>query len=163
VAEIPLIKYGVRRFTARESVATVAGDCLLNPRDSTEVKRGDCKRSTRTLTTPSKSANLNRRLDRPSSRTGALNLQFTFRNTVPGPGRSSATTALRMALVMLPCTTMPPDRVRLARSASLYRRLRSPLMAVKSSIRPSPTTHERSTRCPTTGAPLARPRNSSVS
>jgi hypothetical protein len=23
-------------------------------------------------------------------RTGALNLQFTFRNTVPGPGRSSA-------------------------------------------------------------------------
>jgi len=36
-----------------------------------------------------------------------LNLQFTFRNM-----------ALRVALVMPPCTTMPPDRVRLARSAS---------------------------------------------
>jgi hypothetical protein len=35
-------------------------------------------------------------------RTGALKLQLTCRNTVPGPGRSSATTALRIALVIPP-------------------------------------------------------------
>jgi len=44
-------------------------------------------------------------------RTGALKFQLTCRNTVPGPGRSSATTAFRIALVTPPCTTMPPKRV----------------------------------------------------
>ena len=38
-------------------------------------------------------------------RTGARKLQFTCRNTVPGPGRSSATMAFRIALVTPPCTT----------------------------------------------------------
>ena len=38
-------------------------------------------------------------------------VQFTCRNTVPGPGRSSATTALRIALVMPPWTTMAPNGV----------------------------------------------------
>ena len=49
---------------------------------------------------------------------GARNFQWVSRNTVPGPGRSSATTALRMALVTPPWTTMPPNRVRAATSAS---------------------------------------------
>jgi quercetin dioxygenase-like cupin family protein len=48
---------------------------------------------------------------------GALNAQLTLRNTVPGPGSSSATTALRIALVTPPWTTIPvrgeqPQRVR---------------------------------------------------
>ena len=43
-------------------------------------------------------------------RTGALKSQFTFRKTVPGPGSRSATTALRMALVIPPWTTISPNR-----------------------------------------------------
>ena len=51
-------------------------------------------------------------------RTGALNLQWTSRNTVPGPGRSSATIAFRIALVTPPWTTMPPNRVARAIASS---------------------------------------------
>ncbi len=40
-----------------------------------------------------------------------LEFPLTCRKTVPGPGRSSATTALMIALVMPPWTTMPPKRV----------------------------------------------------
>jgi hypothetical protein len=47
-------------------------------------------------------------------RTGALKSQFTFRKTVPGPGRHSATTALRMAVVIPPWTTISPNRDALA-------------------------------------------------
>ena len=41
---------------------------------------------------------------------GARKSQLTLRNTVPGPGRRSATTALRMALVTPPWTTISPKR-----------------------------------------------------
>jgi len=51
-------------------------------------------------------------------RTGALNAQLTFRNTVPGPGNSSATTAFRMALVIPPWTTISPKRDALAAASS---------------------------------------------
>jgi hypothetical protein len=44
--------------------------------------------------------------------------QFTFRKTVPGPGRDSATTALRMALVIPPWTTISPNRDAFAATAS---------------------------------------------
>ena len=37
-----------------------------------------------------------------TGRTGALKLQFTCRNTLPGPGSCSATTALSIALVIPP-------------------------------------------------------------
>jgi hypothetical protein len=39
-----------------------------------------------------------------------LKSQFTFRKTVPGPRSDSATTALRMALVIPPWTTISPNR-----------------------------------------------------
>ena len=51
-------------------------------------------------------------------RAGARNRQWVSRKTVPGPGSRSATTALRIALVTPPCTTMPPNRVRAASSSS---------------------------------------------
>lgn len=41
-------------------------------------------------------------------RAGARKFQLTFRKTVPGPGRSSATTALRIALVTPPWTMISP-------------------------------------------------------
>jgi hypothetical protein len=51
-------------------------------------------------------------------RVGARNFQWVSRKTVPGPGRRSATTALRIAVVTPPWTTIPPRRVRAAASAS---------------------------------------------
>ena len=51
-------------------------------------------------------------------RTGAVKRHATSRNTVPGPGSFSATTALRIADVTPPCTTISPKRVRAAASAS---------------------------------------------
>jgi hypothetical protein len=51
-------------------------------------------------------------------RTGARKFQLTLRNTVPGPGSRSATTALRIALVSPPCTMISPNReARAARSS----------------------------------------------
>jgi hypothetical protein len=44
-------------------------------------------------------------------------LQATRRKTLPGPGRSSATTALSRPDVTPPCTISPPNRV-LAASCS---------------------------------------------
>jgi hypothetical protein len=44
-------------------------------------------------------------------RTGARKRQSTCRKTLPGPGRSSATTALSRALVTPPWTTIPPNRL----------------------------------------------------
>jgi hypothetical protein len=43
---------------------------------------------------------------------------LTFRKTVPGPGSLSATTALRIALVTPPCTTISPNLDALAASGS---------------------------------------------
>ncbi len=43
-------------------------------------------------------------------RTGPRKFQLTLRNTVPGPGSRSATTALRIALVIPPWTTISPNR-----------------------------------------------------
>ena len=40
-------------------------------------------------------------------------------NTVPGPGKSSATMALRMPAVRPPCTTRRPNLVRAAKSLRL--------------------------------------------
>ena len=51
-------------------------------------------------------------------RVGARKRQCVSRKTVPGPGRRSATTALRMALVTPPWTTIPPKLVRAAATAS---------------------------------------------
>jgi hypothetical protein len=51
-------------------------------------------------------------------RTGALKLQSTCRKTLPGPGRSSATTAFRSPLVMPPWTMIPPNREAEAASSS---------------------------------------------
>ena len=44
-------------------------------------------------------------------RIGAFKRQFTWRNTVPSPGGSSATTALRIALVIPHWTTLRPYQV----------------------------------------------------
>ena len=51
-------------------------------------------------------------------RTGALKCQLVLRNTVPGPGNLSATTALRIALVTPPWTTISPNRDALAAASS---------------------------------------------
>jgi hypothetical protein len=51
-------------------------------------------------------------------RTGARKCQETDRKTVPGPGSRSATTALRIALVTPPCTTISPNRDEAAAAAS---------------------------------------------
>ena len=51
-------------------------------------------------------------------RTGARKLQSTWRNTLPGPGRSSATSALSSPEVTPPWTMIPPKRLRAAASAS---------------------------------------------
>ena len=51
-------------------------------------------------------------------RTGALKLQSTCRKTLPGPGRSSATTAFSSPEVTPPWTTIPPKRVRAAAASS---------------------------------------------
>src|SRR4051794_4439783 len=50
--------------------------------------------------------------------TGARKLQSTCRNTLPGPGRSSATTALSSPVVTPPCTISRPNRDRAAASSS---------------------------------------------
>ena len=55
---------------------------------------------------------------RSPGRTGARNDQFTWRKTVPGPGRSSATVALSRPEVTPPCTMIPPKREAAATSSS---------------------------------------------
>ena len=51
-------------------------------------------------------------------RTGARKSQLTLRNTVPGPGSRSATTAFRIAVVTPPWTMISPNREALAARSS---------------------------------------------
>src|SRR5262249_13907585 len=50
--------------------------------------------------------------------TGARKFQSTCKKTLPGPGRSSATTAWSSPVVTPPCTMMPPKRLALASASS---------------------------------------------
>src|SRR5262245_61139470 len=70
-------------------------------------------------------------------------------NTVPGPGRSMATSALSIPAAMPPWATRRPNRVRAANAASKCSGLRSPVICAYSSTSRSVTVWVRVARWPT--------------
>ena len=72
----------------------------------------------------------------PPARTGPRKTQSPWRDTVPGPGRSSGVTASRIAVVLPPCTAIPPNDLAAARSSSQWMEFWLPLMWVQRSLSP---------------------------